>query len=54
MYDTLLGVPLSYINNFARLESGPKWSKNIFAKFERRISQTNYKYLSEVNTVSCL
>ena len=51
MYDTLLGVPLSYINNFARLETSPKWSKNIFAKFEQRIRQTNYKYLSEVVVV---
>ena len=42
------------INNFARLESRPKWSKNVFAKFEQRIRQTNYKYLSEVNSVSLL
>ena len=28
--------------------------KYIFAKFEQRIRQTNYKYLSEVNSASLL
>ena len=41
-YSTRRSVIL--INNFARLEAGPKWSKNIFAKSDHRIRHTIQKY----------